>query len=219
MNKLFVVTIALLLFTVGRVSTSVDYSAQTGRDAIEGRLFIRSQEALSQLMKVAIAELAKKDKAKAEVMKREWETTYRQKYFVYETFRDIGDHYSLNEWLSKKYFELEVILGAEIMKVTHLDSIVTFLYTPQIVFRPCKFPMDSVTIPRIDEYRNHFAYGKKYTGLFPVTTYWVTYAAVTIGSSGTFVYFAGVISSFAERAAKLMAPKLSDKVYHLNCGG
>lgn len=218
MNRLLWITVLVFLLTISRASKSVDYAAQTERDVMEGRLFLRSEHALAQLMKVAIAELAKKDKVKAQTLKTEWETKYRAMYFVYETERDIGDHYPLNAWLAQKYNELELILGLDVMRLTRLVDIKTFLYCPQVVFRPCKFPMDNVTIPRIDEYRNHFAYGEVYTGLVPVTAYWVTYAAVTFGSSGTFVYVAGLAGSLAERAVKLISPKLSDRVYTKRCG-
>lgn len=219
MNKLLLVASVLLVFTVAKAVTPIQEAKNVERDVLEGRLFVRSEHALNSLMRLAIAELKKVDSKKADQMKEEWENKYRRMYFVYETNRDIGDHYALNTWLAEKYEILEFSLGLPLMKATRLIDIKTFLYCPQVVFRPCKFPMDAVTIPRIDEYRNHFAYGEKYTGLVPVTTYWVTYAAVTFGSSGTFVYLAGLAGLAAERIMILVSPKLSDKVYNNACGG
>lgn len=219
MKKLLIVSSVLLLLTIARASDTTDRVASVEKDVLEGRLFIRSEQALNQLMKVAVAELAKKNKAKAETLKTEWETKYRKMYFVYENERDIGDHAPLNKWLAEKYEILEFTLGMDVMKMTRLVDIKTFLYCPPVVFRPCKFPMDSVTIPRIDEYKNHFSYGEKYTGLVPVTTYWVTYAAITFGSSGTFVMVAGLGAMAAEKAMMLISPKLSDKVFKARCGG
>jgi len=219
MNKLLTVVFLLLVMTLARASTPLQQASRIESDVLEGRLFLRSQQALSTMMKVAIAELERKDPKKSKQLKTEWETKYRQMYFIYETNRDIGDHYPLNKWLSEKYEMLEFTLGMDIMRATRLVDIKTFLHCPQIVFRPCSFPMDSVTIPRIDEYKNHFAYGEKYTGLVPVTTYWVTYAAVTFGTSGTFVFVAGLAGLAAERIMILISPKLSDKVYNRACGG
>lgn len=219
MKKLLFVVSLLFVMTLARASTPFDQARQMEDDVLEGRLFLRSEKALNQLMKVAIAELYKQDKKQALILKYEWETKYRAMYFVYETNRDIGDHYPLNKWLAEKYELLELTLGINLMRLTRLVDIKTFLYCPQIVFRPCSFNMDSVEGERIDEYRNHFGYGEKYTGLVPVTTYWVTYAAVTAGSYGTFIYLAGIAGAAAERIMILISPKLSDKVYNRACGG
>lgn len=219
MSKLLFVVYLLFVMTLARASTPLQQARMMKDDVLEDRLFLRSEKALNTLMNVAIAELAKKDQAESQKLKYEWETKYREMYFIYETDRDIGDHYPLNQWLAEKYELLEFVLGIELMRLTRLIDLKTFLYCPQIVFRPCSFDMDSVQGERIDEYRNHFSYGEKYTGLVPVTTYWVTYGAVTAGSSGVFVFFAGIISAAAERIMFLVSPRLSDKVYNMFCEG
>ena len=103
MSRLLIVSVVLLLVTIANAVTPLTEAKRVETDVLNGRLFIRSQEALNQLMKVAVAELSKKDKTKAETMKREWETRYRAMYFVYETDKDIGDHAPFNKWLAEKY--------------------------------------------------------------------------------------------------------------------
>lgn len=199
-------------------------SARFEQDIRSGRLkklADKTDVALNTLIRVAIGELKKRNKIKeAQVLSDEWEYKYRNSFKTYIYSRDIGDHAGLSQWLTEKYRMLELILGKEVCKKTHLSDMHTFNHAIPVVFRPCTFPMDAVTIPRKDEYRNHFSYGEDYYGLTPVVVFWTTYVAVTAASSGTgFVYFSGMIANLAEKAISLVTPGLSDFVFKTACGG
>ena len=109
-------------------------------------------------------------------------------------------------------------LGVEVCKALHLSDIKTFNFTLPIVFRPCSFPMDAVTITRKAEYRNHFAQGKVYYGLVPVITYWAINAPCMIGTAGLATMLCGPAASIAEWfMGYSIAPWLSDKIFDGVC--
>lgn len=197
-------------------------SANLERDIKIGKMAERAEKALGTMLSVAEAELSKRGHARdAQVMDFEWNNQFK---FTFRNFasgmnKDIGDHAGLSQWLTDKYNMIEAVLGKDICKQTHLSDIKTFNHTIPVVFRPCTFPMDSVPGDRISEYRRHFSEGEELYGLVPVTGFWICYAAITFGSSGTFVYFAGILSSIAEKAISFVTPDLSDFVYTKACGG
>jgi len=132
--------------------------------------------------------------------------------------RDIGDHKPLIEWLADFYNKLEAILGVSVCKSLHLSDIKTLNYCIPVVFKPCTFLMDQVTITRKDEYRNHFSGGAIYYGLVPVLTYWVIDIPCMVGTSGIAAFLCGPAANAGEYAMyKWLAPKLSDNLFDRVC--
>lgn len=218
MGKLFITVTALSFALQTYPMTTMGFTKNLKKEITEGRLLVNSQRALGQLIKVAVGELnEKKEYEAARSLQFQWDNIYFHLYLQAEG-RDIGDHSPLSKWLAEKYDVLELVLGLDIMRATRLIDLKTFNYTPPVVFNPCTFDMDSVTIDRIDEYRNHFSYGEVYTGLVPVTTYWLAYSVTVFGSTGAFVYFAGLIGMASERIMMLFAPRLSDNIFTKLCG-
>lgn len=221
----------LVLFLFSLVSYADEYttkplseSAKIEQDILEGKLADRTQKALGNIIMTAAGELRKKGHSQeASQLESEWFDRYQFDFKVFASGMsswDIGDHKPLSKWLADKYEMLEIILGVEVCKRTHLSDLKTFNFAIPVVFRPCTFSMDAITDPRIDEYRNHFSYGSIYYGLVPVVTYWVVYGVVTASTMGTgFVFIAGAAGALAEKAIALVTPKLSDKVYTKFCGG
>jgi len=186
-----------------------------------------TDQALSQLMKVAVARL------RAENFKDEAyqiESIYRIQYDGFLTKmvagniaagRDIGDHKPLIAWLANVMATLERTLGFGTCKALHLTDIDVFNYAIPIVFHPCTFPMDAVTVDRQTEYREHFADSPRYGGgLIPVVVFWVAdivCSAATFG--GGWFFICTPISDLAEWAMqKWIAPKLSDDIFTKSCG-
>lgn len=206
-------------------ASPVQETAKIEADILNGKLAQRTEQALNTIFSVAEGELRKRGHEKeAYDLQMEWADKYRSEFhrFAESMGRDIGDHPDqiFSKWLDDKIDMLIFLLGMDVMKATHLIDLKVFNDTPKIVFRPCTFNMGSITIPRNEEYKNHFSYGEELYGLVPVTTYWVVYGVVTAASSGTgFVFFSGIIASGAEKLISFVTPKLSDTVFHKACGG
>lgn len=139
--------------------------------------------------------------------------------------RAIGDHAPLIEFLDKAYKLFYEKLGFQICKTLRLTDIYTFNHTIPVVFKPCTFPMDSVTDSRIQEYENHFvgsadSLGDYYNGLAPVTTFWVAELTCTAATWGGGAFFVcGPLSMAAEWAMwKMISPWLSKKIFTAACG-
>ena len=119
------------------------------------------------------------------------ETMQREVYSGFLTrmmqSRDIGDHPTevLSTWLKTVTDHMTEVLGASVMKATHLSDLITINDTVRIVFSPCTFPMDLVTGSRQDEYKRHFARGQTWMGLFPVVVYWSADLPCLIGTAGS----------------------------------
>lgn len=201
----------------------VQETAKIEQDILNGKLAQRTEQALNTIIAVAVGELRSRGhEREAYSLQMEWADTYKYQFRKFaEGMEDIGDHPEqvLSKWLDQKIDMLTFMLGMDVMKATHLIDLKVFNDTPKIVFRPCTFGMDLITIPRSEEFKNHFSYGKELYGLVPVTTYWVVYGVVTAASAGTgFVYFSGIIGGVAEKLISFVTPSLSDKVFHKVCG-
>lgn len=180
----------------------------------------RTDHALEAALKFAAKELRKNGEKK---LANQIEKEYSQKYrgFLSRTVTQvgIGDHKPLNEWLAKTYDKIEEKLGVNFCVLTHLADIKTVNFAIPIVFRPCSFEMDGLTIPRIEEYKNHFGGDGVYEGLFCVVSYWSSYGvclAATYG--GGAIWFCGAISTGVELLAhKFVAYPLGEKIYRNFC--
>lgn len=199
-------------------------SARLEKDILNGKLAENSEKALDAVINVAANELIKAGYVlEGKSFQSDWYSTYRRDFhnFVFGISNyDIGDHRPLNQWLADEYEKIEILLGVSVCKSMHLSDIKTINYAVPVVFKPCNFPMDSITIDRKSEYRNHFSRGDVYFGLAPVVSYWVTYIAVTGATMGTgYVFIAGLAGELAENIFVLITPKLSDAVFTKACGG
>lgn len=216
------------LFLIGASPVEVSEVQESGRieqDILNGKLAARTEKALDNLIMTAAGEL--KDRGyilEGSVMENEWFNNMKYTFRAYASQmggRPIGDHKPLSQWLADKYNMLEMILGVEVCKRMHFSDLKTFNYCIPIVFRPCTFDMGPIVLPRIEEYRNHFAKDHTYFGLVPVVTYWVTYGvcgAATMGSG--FILVCGTAGNIAEKiVGNWVAPRLSDKIFTRFCGG
>lgn len=196
-------------------TTALRQAARVEQRILEGYLADETVTQLGNLLGLGAAELKRRGyRVEADRMLSEWRSIWKNEFMLFATSsqRDIGSHYALNEWLASQMRTLELLLGTQILKSTHLSDIVTFLYCPQIVFRPKTFPMDDVPGERIDEYRRHFNEGRIY-GMVPVVVYWATYAAVSAVPGG-YVIVAGLAGDVAEKLfASFVGGRLSDWVY------
>jgi hypothetical protein len=214
--------LSINLIAVDERVSPLQESAKIESDILNGKLSMRTEKALNFVIITAAAELRKKGhKSEADRMEQEWNGFYRNQFRQYAMgmeMKDIGDHAPLSQWLAEKYELLEAVLGVEVCKKTHLSDLKTLNFTIPVVFRPCTFPMDGLTLARVDEYRNHFSEGQHYYGLAPVTAYWIVYASVAGATMGTgFVFIAGIAGDIAEKLFALITPKLSDTIYKKAC--
>lgn len=182
----------------------------------------RTERALSMLLKVAAGELRQKGfRGAAEDLEDEWENKYRAvlKEYTKEIYSyDIGDHKPLSQWLAEKYAVLELLLGVEACKRTHLSDLKTFNFTIPVVFRPCTFEMDLVLGERKAEYVKHFNEGEVYYGLFPVTAYWGAYASCGFATAGSgFVLVCGLAGTAAEKLAARVGDNIGERIWNRRC--
>lgn len=132
--------------------------------------------------------------------------------------RNIGDHKPLIQWIDTVYKRIIAVIGVPAAKALHLSDLWVLDMTIPVVFRPCTFEMDLVTIPRKMEYQNHFAEDPVYYGLVPTDIWWLVWVPCTLGSSGIGALFCSPIAMAAEFImGRYVAPPLSDKVFDLSC--
>lgn len=210
-----------LCFPIYAKTTAAREVARFEKSILNGQLPEKSQAALGVLLNVAAAELVKHDHfVEAEQLVSDWNNRYSKSYLAFaRNSRDIGDHQAWFPWLADKLNMLRLLLGDDILRMTHISDLYTFVYAPYVVFRPCTFNMDFVTGERIDEYRRHFNEGDSFYGLTSVCVYWLTYGAVTGATMGTgWVFISGAIGSVAEKLyATFVGGKLSDWTYNKSC--
>lgn len=178
---------------------------------------------LWSIVKVANANLKAKGRVDlATKYEYEWNNKYKgmlvnraKLHFIYG---DIGDHHPLVQWLADFYNTVEATLGIEVCKMLHISDIKSVNFSIPVVFRPCTFPMDAVTISRIYEYKNHFAEGAVYYGLVPVVTWWAVSIGCWSGTAGVGSFLCGIAATGAEwTMGKIVAPNLSNFVFRSAC--
>jgi hypothetical protein len=196
------------------------------REIEDGNMYAtaqRTDEALDALVARGVQKLREKgDDSFAEQFEGEWSDQFRgflAHAMAQNGGRDIGDHKPLIQWLATFYDHLESVLGVQVCKSLHLSDIKTFNYCIPIVFHPCTFPMDNVTVSREAEYANHFAKGAVYYGLIPVVVYWVCDISCIASTSGIATMICGPLSGGAEFImGKWFAPRLSNRIFERACG-
>ena len=163
----------------------------------------------------------------ADQITQEWETA--EQFNLYSDignlkYRHIGDHAPISQWLKNTSMTFRILLGVNIWKGTHLSDLETLNSGLPVVVKPCSFPMDSVTIQRQDEYRNHFAYddtpsgGDELYGVGAVLTYWAVETPCLMATGGLLGLFCSPVSSIAESLfGKHIGQKLSDKIFTKMC--
>jgi hypothetical protein len=183
----------------------------------------RTDEALDALVARGVAKLHEKgDDYFADQFEGQWLDQFKgflTHAMAQNGMRDIGDHKPLIQWLATFYDHLESVLGVDLCRSLHLSDIKTLNYCIPIVFHPCTFPMDNVTVSREAEYANHFAKGAVYYGLIPVVVYWVCDISCIAATSGIATMLCGPLSGGAEFImGKWFAPRLSHRLFHRVCG-
>lgn len=198
-------------------------SAKLEQDFLNGKMFSRVEKSLDAIMNVASNELINAGYIlEGKSLQSEWYNQYRNEYekFAYNR-HDIGDHPDqvLSVWLDQRIDQLTMLLGIQIMKQTHLIDLKVFNDTIKIVFKPCTFGMNQIGGNRIDEYRKNFNQDSLLFGLFPVTSFWVSYVACGAGTAGTgYVFVCGLVGDVAERVSAMVGGKLSDFIFTKSCG-
>lgn len=181
---------------------------------------------LDSMIRVAVVNLRAGDHdAQDLAMQVEWDwNNYYHGYLPAVTglegigITDIGDHAPLSHWLAETYDKIEASLGVGTCKLLHISDIKTFNFAIPVVFRPCSFPMDAVTIDREHEYRNHFCKGGVYYGLIPVTLWWTISIGCWTGTSGVGSFLCAIAASSAEAfMGDVIGPRLSDDIYERVC--
>ena len=188
----------------------------------EGRLAARTDEAIAQIIKLGARTLRRKGfTADAYHLEDEYNGYFRGflERMVKSQERKIGDHKPLSAYLAIAYEILELKLGLTLCSMLHLTDLKTLNYGIPVVFHACTFPMDAVTVPRKDEYRNHFAGDGRYAGLVPVISYWVVWGfceAATWGAGWFFICSPlGTVCEIVME--KYIAPGLSDRIFDRVC--
>lgn len=221
--KLIVICFLLSVFAFGQTDSyhAQKSAEQVGREIDSGgvpAIRVLSQQVLDILLRKAAYKLSVEGfQSNAENIYYDWTETYQ--YMLLDSARDIGDHSPLSTWLALTYAVIEADLGVEVCKATHLSDIKTFNYAIPVVFKPCSFSMDMITIARNEEYKDHFAKGAIYEGLVPVLTYWAVELPCIVSTSGLASFVCSPISSLAEKfMGNRIAPSLSDRIFHGLCG-
>lgn len=126
--------------------------------------------------------------------------------------RDIGDFEPWSQKLAILYLIVENRLGLKLCQVLRITDIATLLWTPPVVFHPCKYGRSEFLI--------HFADGDpRYGSFMPVVSYWVTNITCTIATFGAGYFFVCSPLSMAVEwsAEKVVAPRLGDFIYNKSC--
>lgn len=170
--------------------------------------------------KIADALNEKGESRLAQQISNEW--SYNFHHTLFGSVRDIGDHKPISQWVSDRYYQVEAILGHDFCVASHIDLMLTF-NSSNVVVKPCSFPMDKITDPRIDEYRRHFAgmsiiSDSRFEGVIPGASYLVMEIACLAGTSGIGSFVCGLAAGIAEKMmATFVAPQLSDFVFNKAC--
>lgn len=176
-----------------------------------------TDETLDMLVDRASQELTRAgDGDYATAKKTEWHANFSGGITRSLAARDIGEHPDqvLSKWLDDFYERIELVLGVDVCKMTHLSDIKTINTTVKIVIHPCDFGMNAVTGSRRDEYRRNFNEGEVYFGLTPVIVYWATTAGMA--AAGAPIPFVASAAEFAY--AKFLGGRLSDAIFdRQNC--
>lgn len=141
--------------------------------------------------------------------------------------RHIGDHKPLLDFLAKVYDQIEAKLGVQVCKSLHISDIKTLNYCIPVVFHPCTFSLDGLSVDREAEYRRHFAMDDggsadpehSLYGLTSVIVYWVVEGICLTSTSGIGSILCGAGATLAEYfMGHTIAPNLSDKLFVRSCG-
>lgn len=176
---------------------------------------------MGQLFKIAVLNLRKRGyHTDADWMNAEWKKLQGTLPRIVESDgRKIGDWEPLSLFISVAFDKLESLLGYELCRTLHLDSLKTFNYCiPVVVLRACQYGEQ--------EFFYHFVHDDPmifhpYKGLAPVTAYWIASISCSIGTfgGGLILYpICGAVSGLVELSVdKWVAPWLSPKLYSWAC--
>lgn len=126
--------------------------------------------------------------------------------------RNIGDFGPWSEKLAILYLIIETKLGYQLCYTLRLTDIATFLYTPEVVFHPCKYGRTEFGLHFIGD-------DPKYRPFFSTTVYWVSNITCSIATFGAGTFFiCSPISMLVEMGAEnVVAPKLGEFIYDKAC--
>jgi len=161
-------------------------------DILGGRLAERTDTALANMIRLVTHELDSHGfRAEAFTIRRQFEVNWRgylSRHTLHGSFRNIGDHKPLSDWLVSVYNAIEAklieALGPEaamkVMKALRITDIKTFNYCIPVVFNPCNTAEWDA-----DEYVKHFHGDELLNGLIPVVGYWVAWGTCQVVTLGT----------------------------------
>lgn len=174
----------------------------------------RTNAALRGLMKIAVLNLKRKGHYDTA---REVENGWREIdgeiiSIVSTTNRNITDFAPWSETLALLYMAILNKLGPQLTAILRIDDLVTFAWTPTVVFDPCRFGKT--------EFLLHFAGNDpKYGSFMPVTSYWLTNISCTVATfgAGTFWICSPLAFLVEMGAEKVVAPRLGEFIFDRAC--
>lgn len=183
------------------------------RDGLIG-MAERTNTALRGLMKIAVMNLKRKGHYETA---REVENGWRSIdgdiiSIVSMDDRDITHFEPWSQTLALLYIAIEFKLGYQLCAILRLTDIATYVWTPVVVFNPCRYGKTEFLI--------HFAGNDpKYGSFAPVTSYWLTNIACTIATFGAGYFFVcsplGMLVEIGME--KVVAPRLGEFIFDRAC--
>lgn len=183
----------------------------------KSRLAERVNYAMRGLFKVAVTNLRKKGyRDTANEVELGWRGMDGELQRIVAS-RQIGDFEPWNQKLAILYLLIETKLTYETCHLLRIDDIATFLWTPGVVFDPCRYGKS--------EFEFHFTKDDPqsphpYRGLFPTTTYWLTTISCSVAtfSMGLVFPVCSPAAFLVEKGAReWLGPKLATFIYDKSC--
>lgn len=174
------------------------------RDVKNGKLKVRTDKAIENLITVATYELRKKGaNLLADRISFEFDTRYKN--FLSDSSRGVGDHEGV-KWLLNVHEQIEFVLGEAICRALRMHDLWTLAHTIPVVFR-CVDNVDQM------EYMLHFV---PFSG---IVSYWVSATACTGATLGTGIGFlCGLVGMGVEQIViRFVAPPLSVPLWKKAC--
>lgn len=172
----------------------------------------RTNAALRGLMKIAVSNLKRKGHYDtAREVENGWRSIDGDIISIVSN-RDITHFEPWSNALAMLYIAIEFKLGYQLCVILRLTDIATYIWTPVVVFNPCRYGKTEFLI--------HFAGNDpKYGSFAPVTSYWLTNIGCTIATfgAGTFWVCSPLAMLVEAGMEHVIAPRLGEWIYNASC--
>lgn len=191
------------------------HAEKIDEDLRMGKLNDRTLEAIETALSTGTGLLRERGlDAKADEIMADW--FYREKAFILEPTKDMGDHDPI-DWLYRTWKFFDDVLGRELCVASHLDDLWVFAYSIKVVVQCLDQPDET-------EYARHFVGGdpnaiKLFKGGFAGSlTYWTAIAACSAFVGYPWSMLCSPVAQLSELAMdRWIAPPLSPRVRSLAC--